>query len=191
VDPQSLADAEAIGKLLNGVSSRRCILCPTRPPLPGTAWLLDHPDDPTGPVWIRLDRRPVRRDQARSVWSRPDRRRAPGCGLAVGVRIPRGAHHQRRSEAVSAHPSADLRLVQTDLVGSSPLWWMIRPRQSQSLPGHRMVGPATCGGHARRHSSQADGVGKRGEMARAAVKTELRFVTAEDRRTQLDEYELM
>jgi hypothetical protein len=41
---------------------------------------LDHPDDPMGPVWIRLDRRPVRREQARSVWSRPDRRRAPGYG---------------------------------------------------------------------------------------------------------------
>jgi len=34
----------------------------------------DHPDDPTGPVWIRLDRRGLQREQARSVWSRPDRR---------------------------------------------------------------------------------------------------------------------
>jgi hypothetical protein len=40
----------------------------------------DHPDDPTGPVWIRLDRRGPQREQARSVWSRPDRRRAPGYG---------------------------------------------------------------------------------------------------------------
>jgi hypothetical protein len=40
----------------------------------------DHPDDPTGPVWIRLDRRGPQPEQARSVWSRPDRRRAPGCG---------------------------------------------------------------------------------------------------------------
>ena len=38
----------------------------------------DHPDDPTGPVWIRPDRRPIQPEQARSVWSRPDRRRAPG-----------------------------------------------------------------------------------------------------------------
>src|SRR5688500_18671416 len=40
----------------------------------------DHPDDPTRPVWIRLDRRGIQREQARSVWSRPDRRRAPGYG---------------------------------------------------------------------------------------------------------------
>jgi hypothetical protein len=41
---------------------------------------VDHPDDPTGPVWIRLDRRPMQREQARADWSRPDRRRAPGYG---------------------------------------------------------------------------------------------------------------
>src|SRR5829696_6300400 len=41
---------------------------------------VDHPDDPTGPVWSRLDRRGLQREQARSVWSRPDRRRAPGYG---------------------------------------------------------------------------------------------------------------
>ena len=36
----------------------------------------DHPDDPTGPVSIRPDRRGIQREQARSFWSRPDRRRA-------------------------------------------------------------------------------------------------------------------
>jgi hypothetical protein len=41
---------------------------------------VDHPDDPTGPVWSRLDRRGIQREQARSDWSRPDRRRAPGYG---------------------------------------------------------------------------------------------------------------
>src|SRR5829696_3750594 len=33
------------------------------------AWLdhpFDHPDDPTGSVWIRLNRRPIQREQARS-----------------------------------------------------------------------------------------------------------------------------
>jgi hypothetical protein len=40
----------------------------------------DHPDDPTGPVWIRPDRRRIQPEQARSVWGRPDRRRAPGYG---------------------------------------------------------------------------------------------------------------
>jgi hypothetical protein len=42
--------------------------------------LLDHPDDPTGPVWSGPDRRGIQREQARSVWSGPDRRRAPGYG---------------------------------------------------------------------------------------------------------------
>jgi hypothetical protein len=41
---------------------------------------VDHPDDLTGFFWIRLDRRGVQREQARSVWSRPERRRAPGYG---------------------------------------------------------------------------------------------------------------
>jgi hypothetical protein len=36
----------------------------------------DHPDDPSVSVWIRLDRRAIQREQARSVWSRPDRHRA-------------------------------------------------------------------------------------------------------------------
>jgi hypothetical protein len=48
---------------------------------------VDHPDDPTGPIWIRLDRRGTQPEQARSVWSRPDRRRAPGYGS--GDRAPR------------------------------------------------------------------------------------------------------
>src|SRR4029453_19259931 len=46
-------------------------------------WLdhpFDHPDDPTGPYSIRLDRRGTQREQARSDWSRPDRRSAPGYG---------------------------------------------------------------------------------------------------------------
>jgi hypothetical protein len=55
---------------------------------------VDHPDDPTGPVWIRLDRRPVQREQARSVWSRPDRRRAPGYGSGGWSSNPRGEQHR-------------------------------------------------------------------------------------------------
>jgi hypothetical protein len=38
----------------------------------------DHPDDPSGCVWIRLDRQAIQPEQARSVWSRPGRRRASG-----------------------------------------------------------------------------------------------------------------
>jgi hypothetical protein len=55
---------------------------------------VDHPDDPTGPVWIRLDRRPVQREQARSVWSRPDRRRASGYGSGGWSSNPRGEQHR-------------------------------------------------------------------------------------------------
>jgi hypothetical protein len=52
----------------------------------------DHPDDPTRPFSIRLDRRRLQREQPRSVWSRPVRRGAPGYGSGGwGVRIPRGA----------------------------------------------------------------------------------------------------
>src|SRR5215218_9155956 len=40
----------------------------------------DHPDDPTEPVSTGLDRRGTQREQPRSVWSRPVRRRAPGYG---------------------------------------------------------------------------------------------------------------
>jgi hypothetical protein len=43
---------------------------------------------PTGPVWIRLDRRGIQPEQARSVWSRPPRRRAPGYGTG-GRRLER------------------------------------------------------------------------------------------------------
>src|SRR5215218_3714099 len=43
-----------------------------------TPGLLDHPDDPTGPYAIRLDRRGPQREPARSVWSCPGRRRASG-----------------------------------------------------------------------------------------------------------------
>ena len=41
---------------------------------------VDHPDDPTGPYWIRPDRRGTQPEQARPVWSRPGRRAAPGYG---------------------------------------------------------------------------------------------------------------
>ena len=71
---------------------------------------------PLGAVWT---------DEASNV-SRPDRSGADqidaerqATDLAVGVRIPRGAHQSPRSEATFAHSGADLRPVQTDLVGSS------------------------------------------------------------------------
>ena len=60
---------------------------------------LDHPDDPTGPVWIRLDRRGTQPEQARSVWSRPDRRRAPVYGSG-GWGFESLAARQNRSSEV-------------------------------------------------------------------------------------------
>jgi len=39
---------------------------------------VDHPDDRSGSVGSPLDRRAIQREQARSVWSRPGRRRASG-----------------------------------------------------------------------------------------------------------------
>ena len=66
-----------------GSATRFRIICPAptwRLDGESTTEALDHPGDPTGPVWIHLDRRRLRREQPRSVWSRPDRRRAPGYG---------------------------------------------------------------------------------------------------------------
>jgi hypothetical protein len=42
--------------------------------------LLDHPEDPTTSFWKRLDRRRTQPAQARSIWSRPGRHKAPGHG---------------------------------------------------------------------------------------------------------------
>jgi hypothetical protein len=86
-----------------GAERQTRILCSTRTWLVELSALLDHPfdhrDDPTGPFWIRPDRRGLQREQARSVWSRPDRREAPGYGsdgwglddptASVGTRLDR------------------------------------------------------------------------------------------------------
>jgi hypothetical protein len=63
-------------RLLRLHSGNRCspchpIVCRMRSNHP-----FDHPDDPSGSVGSRLDRRGIQREQPRSVWSRPDRRRA-------------------------------------------------------------------------------------------------------------------
>jgi hypothetical protein len=36
----------------------------------------DHPDDPSASVGSRLDRQRIQREQPKSVWNRPGRRRA-------------------------------------------------------------------------------------------------------------------
>jgi hypothetical protein len=68
----------------------------------------DHPDDPTGPVSIRLDRPGIQREQARSVWNRPDRRRAPGYGSG-GWGFESLAARQRRRSMARTHRTGRLR----------------------------------------------------------------------------------
>jgi hypothetical protein len=46
----------------------------------------DHPDDPTGPVWIRPGRRGIQPEQARSVWSRS--RSTPSIRLRIWRLVP-------------------------------------------------------------------------------------------------------
>jgi hypothetical protein len=70
--PVRHASPDGISRARSTSDRGLCVSWPDHP--------VDHPGDPTGPVWIRLDRRPVQREQARSDWSRPDRRRAPGYG---------------------------------------------------------------------------------------------------------------
>jgi hypothetical protein len=47
--------------------------------------------------------------------------------LAVGGSNPSRRAPKPRVEAMLAHSCADRGLLQTDLVGSGPVWWMIRP----------------------------------------------------------------
>jgi hypothetical protein len=81
-----LAEPDTLGgtSSLGGESTRRQMWCSTRlgsSELPGLLdHPFDHPDDPTGPVSIRPDRRGIQPEQRRSVWNRPDRRRAPAYG---------------------------------------------------------------------------------------------------------------
>jgi hypothetical protein len=141
----------------------------------GIAWLgdkrllalwLDHPvdhlDDPTGPVWIRPDRRA-------SDVSRPDRSGADqidaehqATDLAVGVRIPRGVHN---APGQRLHSDSDAWIgVLPDGFGriQSGLADDQNRGRERCLPGHCVAIPLRCGWHASRHSSQAGGVGEGG-----------------------------
>jgi hypothetical protein len=106
---------------------------------------VDHPDDPTGPVWIRLDRRGLRREQARSVWSRPDRRSAPGYGSGVrspswgGLDCPWAADQTARSWTASRSRSGCLTGVPWRLLSPAR---MVRHRWL-STTGRRGSGPST------------------------------------------------
>jgi hypothetical protein len=114
----------------------------------------DHPDDPTRPVWIRLDRRGIQCEQARSVWSRPDRRRAPGYGSGGWGFESLAARQTCRSEGIKQENlnSADLAVAVLE-----------PPRRLITQPANRLTthspgsGAATVG-----HSEveQVVGVGK-------------------------------
>jgi hypothetical protein len=70
----------------------------------------DHPDDPTRSVWIHLDRRGIQREQARSDWSRPVRRRAPGYGSGGW-----GFESLAARQTPSSEPIRQEKLVGADL----------------------------------------------------------------------------
>jgi hypothetical protein len=78
--------------VLGPPGSSSCLPCLISP--------FDHPADPTGPVWIRLDRQGTQPEQGRSVWSRPDRRRAPGYGSGGWGFESLAARQMRRSEVL-------------------------------------------------------------------------------------------
>src|SRR5512132_1229568 len=81
---------------------------------------LDHPADPTGPVATCLDRRGTQGEQARSVWSRPVRRGAPGYG--AGDR--RSDHSTERAWKPSSRPQETIRHRQFRMTGSSSSLFM-------------------------------------------------------------------
>jgi hypothetical protein len=112
------------------------------------SWLdhpVDHPDDPTEPISIRLDRRGTQREQARSDWSRPDRRRAPGYGSGGWGFESLAARRRCRSEAVKQGKldRALLAMAVLHLCGCVPLG-----SQRPLIQGHRGgllgVHPGVC-----------------------------------------------
>jgi hypothetical protein len=82
-----------------------------RPPVAADWWSVpfgwrldhpvDHPGDPTEPFSIRLGRRGIRPEQGRSVWSRPDRPRAPGYGCGGQAKAGAGRCRTLRSRSWS------------------------------------------------------------------------------------------
>jgi hypothetical protein len=62
----------------------------------------DHPDDPSGSVGSRLDRRGIQREQARSVWSRSGRRGESGPALHTGPLIIRAPPQHESDVGVAA-----------------------------------------------------------------------------------------
>jgi hypothetical protein len=111
---------ERVRVAVRQASPRWNVWCPLHNGRPLSAWPraarrrldhpFDHPDDPTGSFSIRLDRRGIQREQARSVWSRPDRRRAPGYGSGGLSRLCSVGQRRRSAGLTSngAATSADL-----------------------------------------------------------------------------------
>jgi hypothetical protein len=86
--------------------------------------------DPSGAVWT---------DEAPNV-SRPDRSGADqidaehqSTDLAVGGSNPSRRANAPGQKLCSRIPGPDRSPVQTDLVGSSPVWWMIRSAAGQGV----------------------------------------------------------
>src|SRR5215217_4022930 len=92
---------------------------------------VDHPDDPTGSLSIRPDRRGIQPEQPRSIWSRPSRPRAPGDGSdAYGIRGAGGGCGYRLSR------SRSLLVSRSSMYGSSSGGWpaaMARLRSSSAF----------------------------------------------------------
>jgi hypothetical protein len=135
--------------------------------VPGTvrSSLATDLDALTRPVWIRRDRRPVQPEQARSVWSRPDRRRAPGCGSdgwgfgsqpGPAPAPPGGTTTATTSQPTSTGPTraepnrADAAgLPSNKVTGSVRASRPRRPRRPAAEPASRLRWwvPGRAGGH--------------------------------------------
>ena len=101
--------------------------------------VVDHSDDPTGLLSIRLDRRRIQREQARSVWIRPGRRGAPG--YRSGDRAPRRLRPSRLKSAVQGWVGR-----QRPAWSWVRYWWMFRCRLSSGpLPQCSHATCRTCG----------------------------------------------
>jgi hypothetical protein len=121
-----------------------------------------HPDDPSGPASIRLDRRPLQPEQARSVWSRPDRRRAPGYGSGGW-----GSNPSRRAPITAAQRPCDGAADRWQLARLRPNWvhvggqsWRLRP-STTTITGLGAIPPAQAGKKALIMEVSGDGDGAR------------------------------
>jgi hypothetical protein len=100
---------------------------------------VDHPDDPTGLVWTRRDRRATQPEQGRSVWTRSDRRGAPGYGSGgQAMAVLTDATHSGPVPGPTSGVAVD------GSAAGCPAWPCRRVRTT--LPPSRVsAAPGTCG----------------------------------------------